>query len=321
MEITAGLAPTVPELQAEIARITYRYLRWLMVLLPAVLFVVTVAYAAIQQDLETSISAYYGTPVRDVFVGVMIATAVCMVAYQGSSLLEDYTLNGAGFYAVFVAFIPTNLDEILQSLRENPAPGGATVSDYIMAMRIAILVVVVLCIGLVVIEFNESARLAELWGRGTQSQVFTVLTAGVLFVFLAFAAWRLYIPKPDDVTMDGFTLGSLPVKVHDLAAILLIAALAVAVGSHAEPKVVATLEGALPVPETDLAVSNHYKLIFGAMLLGPFLFLCYRLWDPDHWIILLEWWEIAFFGWFWIRENIRTKALAAAAAAAAAACR
>jgi hypothetical protein len=321
MEITAGLAPTVPELQAEIARITYRYLRWLMVLLPAVLFVVTVAYAAIQQDLETSISAYYGTPVRDVFVGVMIATAVCMVAYQGSSLLEDYTLNGAGFYAVFVAFIPTNLDEILQSLRENPAPGGATVCDYIMAMRIAILVVVVLCIGLVVIEFNESARLAELWGRGTQSQVFTVLTAGVLFVFLAFAAWRLYIPKPDDVTMDGFTLGSLPVKVHDLAAILLIAALAVAVWSHAWPTPVATLEGAGPVPETDLAVSNHYKLIFGAMLLGPFLFLCYRLWDPDHWIILLEWWEIALFGWFWIRENIRTKALAAAAAAAAAACR
>src|SRR5450759_4501787 len=116
MEITAGLAPTVPELQAEIARITYRYLRWLMVLLPAVLFVVTVAYAAIQQDLETSISAYYGTPVRDVFVGVMIATAVCMVAYQGSSLLEDYTLNGAGFYAVFVAFIP--MTDIAQRLLE-----------------------------------------------------------------------------------------------------------------------------------------------------------------------------------------------------------
>jgi hypothetical protein len=147
--------------------------------------------------------------------------------------------------------------------------------------------------------------------------VFTGLTAGVLFLFLAFAAWRLYIPKPDDVTMDGFTLGSLPVKVHDLAAILLIAALAVAVWSHAWPKPVATLEGAGPVPETDLAVSNHYKLIFGAMLLGPFLFLGYRLWDPDHWIILLEWWEIALFGWFWIRENIRTKALAAAAIAAA----
>lgn len=315
MGIAAGPTPTVPEMQAEIARITYRYLRWLMVLLPAVLFVVTVAYAAIQQNLETSISAYYGTPVRDVFVGVMISTAVCMVAYQGSSLLEDYTLNGAGFYAVFVAFIPTNLDEILQSLRENPAPGGATVGDYIMAMRIAILVVAVLCVGLVAIQFNESARLTELWSRGAQSQVFTVLTAGVLFVFFAFAAWRLYIPKPDDVTMDGFTLGSLPVKVHDLAAILLIAALAVAVGSHAQPELVATLEGALPVPETDLAVSKHYKLIFLAMLLGPLLFLIYRVWDPDHWIILLEWWEIALFGWFWIRENSRTKALAAAAVA------
>jgi hypothetical protein len=317
MTTTADLAPTVPELQTEIARITYRYLRWLMVLLPAVLFVVSVAYAAIQQDLETSISSYYGTPVRDVFVGVMIALAVCMVAYQGSSLLEDYTLNGAGFYAVFVALIPTNLDEILQSLRDNPAPGGATVSDYIVAMRIAILVVLALCIGLVVIEFKESARLADLWGR-TQSRMFIILTAGVLFAFLALAAWRLYIPKPDDVRMDGFTLGPLHARVHDLAAILLIAALVVAVWSHAKPGVVATLEGAAPVQETDLAASNHYKLIVWAMVLGPVLFLLYSLWDPNHWIILLEWWEIALFGWFWIRENIRTKAALAAAVTAAA---
>ncbi|MGV1009811.1 MAG: hypothetical protein ACOYBY_14550 [Dermatophilaceae bacterium] len=304
-------------MQAEIARITYRYLRWLMVLLPAVLFVVTVAYAAIQQDLQTSISAYYGTPVRDVFVGVMIATAVCMVAYQGSSLVEDYTLNGAGFYAVFVAFIPTNLDEIVRSLGENPAPGGATVSDYITAMRIAILVVVVLCVGLVVVEFKESARLAQLWRRGTQSQGFIVLTGGVLFLFLTFAAWQLYLPEPGKVTMDGFTLGPLNVRIHDLAAILLIAALAVAVWSHAWPTVVARLEAAGPVPETDLAASRHYRLIFAAMMLGPALFVLYRLWDPDHWIILLEWWEIALFGWFWVRENIRTKALAAAATTAA----
>ncbi len=316
MGTPGGPAPTVPEMRAEIARITYRYLRWLLVLLPAVLFVVTVAYAAIRQDLETSISAYYGTPVRDVFVGVMIATAVCLVAYQGSTLLEDYTLNGAGFYAVFVALIPTNLDEVLTSLGENPPPSGATAGDYVTALRIAIAVVLMLCIGLVVIEFNESARLEELWHRGTQSRVFIVLTAGVLFVFLALAAWRLYVPAPDEVTMDGFTLGSVDVRVHDLAAILLIAALAVAVWSHAWPEVVATQEGAGAIPKTDLAVSNRYRLIFGAMLAGPFLFaLVYRRWDPDHWIILLEWWEIALFGCFWTLENIRTKALVEAAAA------
>jgi hypothetical protein len=241
-----------------------------------------------------------------------------MVAYQGSSLMEDYTLNGAGFYAVFVAFIPTNLDEIMASLRDTPAPGGATVSDYITAMRIAVLVVVVLCIGLVVVEFKESARLAKLWSRGSQSKAFVVLTAVVLFLFIGLAAWRLYRPTAGEVTMDAFSLGPVDIRIHDLAAILLIAALAVAVWSHAWPEVVARLEGSGPVAPTDLAASTHYRLIFGAMMLGPALFLVYRLWDPQHWIILLEWWEIALFGWFWVRENMRTRALAAVVAAAAA---
>lgn len=72
---------------------TYRYLRWLLILLPAVLFFVTIATAIQQRTLEPSISAYYGGPVRDVFVGAIIGTAACMVAYKGASRLEDYTLE------------------------------------------------------------------------------------------------------------------------------------------------------------------------------------------------------------------------------------
>ena len=49
-----------------------------------------------QGELERSISAYYGGPVRDIFVGALFAIAACLVAYQGVGLLEDYALNGAG---------------------------------------------------------------------------------------------------------------------------------------------------------------------------------------------------------------------------------
>lgn len=49
-----------PDEQTVVARVTYRYLRWLMVLLPAVLFVVTMLTAIQQGKLEHSISAYYG---------------------------------------------------------------------------------------------------------------------------------------------------------------------------------------------------------------------------------------------------------------------
>ena len=55
----------------ETHRLTYSSLRWLLALLPGVLFVVTVATAIVQGHLEGSISAYYGGPVRDVFVDIV----------------------------------------------------------------------------------------------------------------------------------------------------------------------------------------------------------------------------------------------------------
>jgi hypothetical protein len=89
------------ELRVEITRITYAYVRWLLICLPILLFVVTIVTALQQGELERSISAYYGGPVRDIFVGALFAIAACLVAYQGVGLLEDYALNGAGFHKTF----------------------------------------------------------------------------------------------------------------------------------------------------------------------------------------------------------------------------
>ena len=73
-----------------------------------------------QGELERSISAYYGGPVRDIFVGALFAIAACLVAYQGVGLLEDYALNGAGFYAL----VPTGFGELMDELQRNPTPDG-----------------------------------------------------------------------------------------------------------------------------------------------------------------------------------------------------
>ena len=72
---------TGPEQRAEISRLTYGSLRWLMICLPTWLFLVTTITAVQQRELEPSISAYYGGPVRDVFVGTLVAMAACLVAY------------------------------------------------------------------------------------------------------------------------------------------------------------------------------------------------------------------------------------------------
>jgi hypothetical protein len=314
----AETAPTVPEDQTEVARVTYLYLRWLMVLLPAMLLVVTVFTALQQQKLESSISAYYGGPVRDVFVGVMFGTAACMVAYRGYSLLEDYTLNGAGFYAVFVALVPFNLDKVLTALRENSTPDGVTPADYVWFLRIALTTVLVLFVSMVVLELRNSDRLRGLLTIGGWNRAFVTVTTVLLLSFLVLAMAQLWGPAPDDVTLHGIKLGPFPLSIHHLAAILLMAGLAVAVWSHGWPGRVAKAEGAgksLTDPEIQTGQTG-YKFIFGLMVLGPAVSgLFYGFVSREHTVIFLEWWEIVLFCVFWTLETRRVRKVRSSSAA------
>jgi hypothetical protein len=54
-----------------------------------------------------SISAYYYTPVRGVFVGSLLAVGLGLVAIKGREGLEDIMLNLAGMLAPLVALVPT----------------------------------------------------------------------------------------------------------------------------------------------------------------------------------------------------------------------
>lgn len=57
---------------------------------------------------QSSISAYYHTSLRDVFVGMLCATGICLHLYKGYSSGENYALNAAGIFALGVAFMPTS---------------------------------------------------------------------------------------------------------------------------------------------------------------------------------------------------------------------
>ena len=84
---------------------TYRHLRMILIALPALMLVASIGMFLTQRSIQGSISAYYTGPLRDVFVGMLVGLAACLVAYRGAPL-EDYALNMAGFYALFVAFVP-----------------------------------------------------------------------------------------------------------------------------------------------------------------------------------------------------------------------
>ena len=90
------------------------------------------AFAFGIDSIQGSISAYYLGPMRDVFVGCMVGIAVCLVAYRGEAL-EDYALNLAGFYALFVAFVPTQLAHSLAKLETEQER-----ADVIASLRVTI---------------------------------------------------------------------------------------------------------------------------------------------------------------------------------------
>ena len=293
------------ELRVEIARITYAYVRWLLICLPTLLFVVTIVTALQQGELERSISAYYGGPVRDIFVGALFAIAACLVAYQGVGLLEDYALNGAGFYAVFVALVPTGFGDLMDELQRNPTPDGVTPADHVWFLRIALTSVLVLCLVLVVREV-ATGKVRQLFvdvGSTLATWVnrsFLLLTALLLVGFLVLAMWQLWLRPAAEVRMEGIALGPVQLSIHDLAAIFMIASLAVAVLTNTWPFYVLRLK--------DLWRSGRffYGVIFLLMSIGIAVpLLVARIFAPDHKVIFIEWWEIALFAIFWGLETRR----------------
>ncbi|GGB76209.1 hypothetical protein N798_13090 [Knoellia flava TL1] len=108
-EASAG-AITPPRVRASASVRTYRYLRLslvgLVVLLLFCVWAERLGGAAANRNLG-SISAYYYTPARSVFVGALVAIGISLVAIVGRRGFEDTALNIAGMLAPVVAFVPT----------------------------------------------------------------------------------------------------------------------------------------------------------------------------------------------------------------------
>lgn len=107
-----GLPPPVTVFER-----TYSLLRWSM---PLLLLWLVVAMAGVwwvaQRDFGvdlpmTSISAYYYTDARTVFVGVVMGLGVLLIVIQGRTPWEEALMNTAGALAPFVALLPTPVRE------------------------------------------------------------------------------------------------------------------------------------------------------------------------------------------------------------------
>jgi hypothetical protein len=87
---------------------TYTYLRLGMagisIIFPLFLWWVGLIFDV---KFQASISSYYHTPMRDIFVGSLIAIGAFLWFYQGIPKIENFALNCAGILAIVVALTPT----------------------------------------------------------------------------------------------------------------------------------------------------------------------------------------------------------------------
>lgn len=89
--------------------ISYMFLRkivgWIGSLLPIVL--ILGGLLTITASLPESMSGYYYTQMRNVFVGALCALGIFLIGYAGYDDLDRWITNVAGFGAIGVAFLPT----------------------------------------------------------------------------------------------------------------------------------------------------------------------------------------------------------------------
>lgn len=268
----SSMTPPVVDQGDPLARATYRHLRLIVVALPALLLIGSMLIYFTTGEIEGSISAYYLGPIRDIFVGAMVGTAVALVAFRGSSPLEDYALNLAGFYAVFVAFIPTALATTLGELTEVER------QETVTALRVTAAAVIILTAAFVVVENRSEYWSVPQKSDQTGRRAFIAMNV-VALAFLGLVIWRAVV--------GDFA------AVHTSAAVLLVASLVMAVWSH-------TRAGGDP------GYRNAYRviallMIAGAPLLGVLLWIGW-----EHNVFAVEWYEMTLFLVFWIMETRRT---------------
>ncbi|KUG09047.1 hypothetical protein [Solirubrum puertoriconensis] len=113
-----------------------RTVGWLGIAFPLVLILGSVTLSNCEwPDIQSSISGYYHTVMRDVFVGTLCIVAFFLFAYRAYSPWDAVAGRAASVFALGVAFFPTTLEPpytVCTRLPLAPAPWVGTV-HYICA--------------------------------------------------------------------------------------------------------------------------------------------------------------------------------------------
>ena len=274
---------TPRKLKATDASKTYRYLR-IGMLLAVVLLGASIAIERAKVDCwQTSISAYYYTPVRAIFVGGMIAVGFSLIVIKGRTQWEDIALNVAGMLAPVVAVAPTTDVGACWSVQPSPLPVMNGSPAHWVVTNVdnnfeALLITGALGLGI-------AAVLAIVLNRGPRAAVArvrtgTVLSLAVTTLALVVGWWLLK-------SWDAFYT-----RAHGLAAVLMFVFLIGAVVSKA-----------LEHREESTTYFPIYSAVGLLMAIGGIVIAWLRI-GNDHTVLILEAYEIVLFAVFWLVQTV-----------------
>lgn len=268
----------VPTTERSQGRDTLRYVRLMLLVVPLLLVVAIIIYGVVNQGIEDSLSSYYLGPARDLFVAMLVTTGALLVVYSGEAL-EDYALNLAGFYAMFVALVPTKLGETLSTL----APVDQ--NKLILSVRVAIIAVLVVSAAFVWLGFRTSHSPHKALMHSSLTKTLGWISTILLAVFIVLLIWR---------GIEGKTFA----WVHASAAFLLIISMGIAIASHL---------GHAPMCHEDTSggTPNRYRIILGLMALGLMAWPILLIAGIDEALFIVEWFQIGLFAYFWYVESRR----------------
>jgi cytochrome bd-type quinol oxidase subunit 2 len=281
--------PREPELRSEHAIWTYRYLRIAMVGAVVVLAGSIALERSKVECWQTSISAYYYTPVRAIFVGAMLAVALALIAYKGKRPGEDICLNFAGMLAPIVAVAPTTDVGRCWSIRPIPLPVNddgslagwvvANIDNNIHALLFAGV------IGLVVSAIVKMALDKSVTAPISGVQRGTMIALAVTLVALVLSWWLIE-------NWDDFYT-----RAHGYSALLLFAFLIAAIVANVVEHWGERREG------RNTVWSWIYMAIAAVMVVGALIIWRTRYFE-DYTVLVLEAYEIALFALYWIAQTV-----------------
>jgi hypothetical protein len=270
--------------------ITYRYLRMSLVAVLVMLFAAVVRQTVTDHAWQPSISDYYWTPARNVFVGALVALGAGMLVLKPDSELEDVALNISGILAPLVAFVPNPEPGTC-----DPLPGGgfstpsantvAGIGNNVVALFVAGLA------GLILLGLSrfvpEKVRFPELTRQARLGRRLGFVAVAVIFGYAV--AWYFH----DHLAFQC--------QAHLRAAFTLFGFIIVVVFLNA---LGVSRDTGTRRPARRNAWLNIYSVIFVAMILGLVSAWFLRRQDWAYWVLYAEAVELGLFLVFWITQTL-----------------